>query len=221
MFCSIIIDEENKNILRTMYNENISNIKLTIKCNYFAYPDKILNYTSIPKVIVNLICEYIDDEITFNSTSLHLPTFKATSRRTSTRSASERSTTEHLLLDSIIANINFTNIKINLLLADNFQEIIDFNKCETPKWKFLSISENIIICKDSTYIHDISIHTYDIFKIMTNKHTKFKKISKYVISHIDDTKLRFEIVNYEILLIICNIIYTLLDTYKQCSKQKN
>ena len=207
MFCSIIIDEENKNKIRTMYDNNTFDIKVTIKCKYFAYPDKILNHTPIPKVIVNLICEYIDDEITFNSTSLHLRTSKVKS--------------ESIVLESIDANINFTNVNIYLNIIEEFQGIIDFNKCENLRWQLLKISENVLICQDSKSHYNISNHTYNIFKIITNKHIALTKLPKSINSLMDNIILHFEIVNYEIMLIICNIIYTLLDTYKQCSKQKS
>ena len=198
MYCSIIIDKKNKNKLHEAHEYHLLDEKLTIKCKYYIFLNTLLKYTSLPTVIVNVICDYIDDEITFIFDLFRYVT------------------ADKIYLQSVDANINFTNVYVHLEAIVNKQTF----KCLT-NYTYLLVSENILKCQDSVTTKVKENHTYNILERIMDDCMKSEKTPKYIVSHIGDERVYFEMINYEIMLIICNIIYTILDTYKQCSKQKN
>jgi len=168
---TIQYDQEFRNKLRNI-NKNKSSDKITLKCKYPEYYDIIFKNTFLPSTLINLICEWVDDEI--------------------------------------ILNIRYDCGYLDIKLKDTYINFIDVQAGFTVGVDCLSgiyFNNNILLFDDSvnTYIQQwvtsmIYNHVHSVYKIEMIEDT-------FVFCTIHG-KIYVKIVNYNLLLTICNLICT-------------
>ena len=153
-------------------------------------PNILLQHTPLPETLINMICEYVNDELEFNlwySIQLY-----------------KNEINKRIFFDSVNANINFENIEIQF----HFFCVNDTNKYN---FHTLNISENVIKCHSKTHSFLKMSLIYKIFKQIID--------DKEPLKYITVNKIQFEIVNHELTIIICNMIVAIMDTFKQFIKE--
>jgi len=150
-------NEEFYDKLRNIHKTETSN-KIILKCIYPAYHDIILNCTSLPTVLIDLICIWIDDEITL------LVNFKS------------EITTEIALEGTCI---NFVNTQANFALFNHGYYNMHF--CDN----ILLFSRSLD--KYEEYFYAYSIYFYATHEILKDEYTFYRSnylpISVKIINH--------------------------------------
>jgi len=182
MFATIYFDEDYKNVIKKVYDTKVDN-KIILKCKYYMYPNIIFDNTPLPKVLVNLICKWIDDEIIFDI------------------SVCEHSS---VLVHSNEACINFVDIHINFKIFVYADE--KYGPKEFSRLYNILLSTNIInfeLCKDK---YDNYARTRKIFDIFLQKHKQKEKIEKTYELVCNKEPFTAEIVNIDLLLFIIDVL---------------
>jgi len=178
---SIHIDEENKNKFVELCKIGYGKINMT--CNYNFYSDSLLNFTPLPKVLIDLICVWINDEIV-----IWLYGYEDYFR----------------IRTCITTCINFYDVDIDCCLLFKYNPEFCFE--EGPYDMYFC--NNILQTGNGKYP---TTKQYDEIKktyLRTVHGTKkFTDIGAIVEPNHDE----LEIVNYELWLIACNIIYVVQD----------
>jgi len=176
-------------------------------CKYFVYPYILITYTSLPKVLVNLICEWIMIE----DILMHI-------ERLDDYSIQDQIT---CLLVQSPACINFINVQFSFLIAIN--DILGTSKIDQ-----LDVSKNIVFCemKYGGLIHYMSSYDRSLIIVKLYEHTikslkKFEKIKNIAVcTNYAYKTVYLTIINYELWLIVCNIVYEFHRTVKNALKHK-
>jgi len=203
MYCNIILDPENEEVLRSAHyiHKKIYNYAyIIVKCVYFIYPEKILKNTLLPKVLTNLVCDYVNDEIAFK---INIKINKIGKLRFKLM---------HFISEDATSYINFKKVPIKLIIKhvtslawDDYIEYIHL----------LKLDKNILMHNRSTNSNIVQEHTYEAIQSIIRKIKNEEYQTKYITSYIPNETMQFEIVDYEVILIICNIIHTIIKTIKQ------
>jgi len=176
-------DQEFKNKFDNIFENKIADT-IILKCKYPAYHDIILNCTSLPTVLIDLICVWIDDEITlkiqFNDMGFTYITFENT-------------------------YINLINTQTEFALS--YDNVYDIYFCNNIL---------VLICdsKIDDFYKDIyarSIYT-DIVSL-GEKNTRDINIFYHY-----GEPVYIKIVNYNLLLTVCNLIHTIRKFVSQLQK---
>jgi len=181
MYPHICIDEENKKKLHTLCNFNkLCSDTITVQCNY-DFSDILLENTPLPKVLVELICKWINDEIIFaiwNSYSTY---------------------EKYIRLQTESAYINYNSVKIEFLLMVKHaffnDQLYNMIFCDN----ILKISRPIKLDEKQTKTK----YMYNKTKTATEN---FKKIKNICITPDDKS---FIIVNQDLWKMVCNVVYVL------------
>jgi len=182
----IYIDEKNKNELKQIYqSETSSGSIIKINCEYKFYYKIIFDNTSLPEIIIKLICLWIHDEVeleVFRTEDLWIPVYE-----------------KHFSIESIDPiYINFHKIHTeNILIVDNFTEEYQYN---------IYFSESVLQFKDKMLTTSEQNEIMEsIYETTIDAMKEFKKIDNNMIINAD----------YDLWLIMCNIINILICTINQ------
>jgi len=212
MLCDIIISETDKERIYeswSTYDEKDDPLcarmvdnKITLKCVYRTYLEALQNYSTISRDIILIICEYTNDEIVFNIHGLQ---------------SQGNSNTCHWIMyfELFDTTINFKNVSYIQLHIGGTNDYI-------TGYQGVMVEEDVL---KRIHDYDITMHAMsaNIYKMM-QKISKNYKLSKKQsmrtnVKAIECGKLYnrlyFRIMNYEVLLIICDIVESLINTTRQ------
>jgi len=156
-----------------------TNVK--VNCIYHMFPHILLKNTSLSKDMINMICEYINESI--------LVSIAINSDR-SLRSIS-------IYIDNALTNFIDWYAKIWYIGGFIYELSIRISN------KIVQISGDINVFQDEVYVYKIIqqiINDSVNFRIPNNKYVYNEYRNKHIV--------KYKIVNYDILLLVCNILYT-------------
>jgi len=190
--CSIHIDKENKNKLYALCNTNISySDEIIVKCVYDFYSNSLLDNTPLPKVLVELICVWINDEVVVLVNNCITDYLKLYTKND--------------------ACISFCNVRIKFCSVVKYISTFFLEKGLYD----MEFSDNILQINNS--IRELSERQDEAYKIYAKTVHETKKFTNTDVVVVPDRK-SFKIVNHELWLIACNIIYVLQDNIEKMTK---
>jgi len=183
MFTTICFNDDYKDAIKKVYITGKED-RIILKCKYYTYPDIIFNNTRLPKVLVDLICKWIDDEIIFKITGC-------------SKDDSVYIQSDSACINCVDININFRVSAKALLFDQRFDKLYNIHLCKN------------IIMLNNGYVHDPYTQTRSILHKIIETCKKCKTIEKICTyeSMFSPKLLTATIVNENLLLFAINILY--------------
>jgi len=199
MYCNIVIDkkdEEKLQNINTLYEKGGCNVteNILLKCINCMYFYKLLHYTPLPKDVINIICDQLHDQIEL---TIRIYGFMGKDIKIDIGSTNDLSkwyaTFRYYIYNNPDAQINE-----NILQVVGTQKTV-YSVIELQEWT-------------------------NQIRQQKNKYEMVKKIIQNSINCNDSfykDNVKYDIINCDKMLLICNIIYTIGKFIKKVNIEKN
>jgi len=187
MYCNIVINKENEGKLCIMKNAiDFENI-IKLKCTYYMHRIAVIKHTFLSIDVVNIISEYVNDEIDVNINK-------------------NNNYTMNILL--VAGSTNFINWRFFFWIKENNQmcayisgNVLRMDNIYYPTFETDTCTYNIIERVIDGCINNNVQHTF--------------------LMNSDEGPIKFKIIDYDVMLIICNIMCTLKKYISNSHIKKN